>query len=91
MSAIAILDYAGAEALFGRMGTLAEEGRRDWDSLHQEMAVEATSAPGPGPDQVLSLALRTRLSRVGCVCEKDASRPCVNPNSSSGARNMCEN
>ena len=36
MSAIAILDYAGAESLFKQMEQHAEEGRREWETNHKE-------------------------------------------------------
>ena len=37
MSAIAILDYSGAEGLFKEMEKLAEQGRQEWESHHQQV------------------------------------------------------
>lgn len=36
MSAIAILDYEGAEGLFKQMEQHAEQGRREWELNHKE-------------------------------------------------------
>ena len=38
MSAIAILDYAGAEALFKQMEQHAEEGRKEWELNNKEVS-----------------------------------------------------
>lgn len=37
MSAIAILDYSGAEALFKQMEQCAEEGRSEWELNNKEV------------------------------------------------------
>lgn len=39
MSAIAILDYAGAETLFRQMEQHAEQGRREWEINHKEVSL----------------------------------------------------
>ena len=36
MSAIAILDYGGAEVLFKQMEQHAEQGRREWEINNEE-------------------------------------------------------
>ncbi len=41
MSAIAILDYAGAEALFKQMEQHAEEGRREWEMNSNEVSCQS--------------------------------------------------
>ena len=38
MSAIAILDYSGAEAMFKQMEQHAEEGRKEWAINHNEVS-----------------------------------------------------
>ena len=37
MSAIAILDYSGAEGLFKEMEKLADQGRQEWEGHHQQV------------------------------------------------------
>ena len=44
MSAIAILDYSGAEGLFKEMGQLAAQGRNDWQEHNPDDTAEVRAA-----------------------------------------------
>ena len=45
MSAIAILDYGGAEAVYHHMEALAEEGRQTWIAHHGSASASVASRP----------------------------------------------
>jgi len=49
MSAIAILDYGGAEDQYNEMEKLAEEGRQEWEAYRSEVLTEPTMACVRGP------------------------------------------
>jgi hypothetical protein len=61
MSAIAILDYSGAEAVYHHMEALAEEGRQAWIAHHGSSSGASNTTSGMSSQaqpaaQVLSLS-----------------------------------
>lgn len=66
MSAIAILDYSGAEAVFHHMESLAQEGRQSWVTHHGSGSPSAGSGPSPQP-QPQPAAVTFRCMLAACM------------------------
>ena len=76
MSAIAILDYSGAEAVYRHMEALAEEGRQAWIAHHGSSS--GTSNTTSGMSSQAQPAPQVRLlpttSLATCFCAPDSPR-----------------
>ena len=53
MSAIAILDYSGAEAVYHHMESLAQEGRQSWVTHHGSSSPSTGSGPSSQPQSAM--------------------------------------
>ena len=58
MSAIAILDYSGAEAVYHHMESLAEEGRQTWIAHHGSGSASMASRPSSQPQSSAQVQMR---------------------------------
>lgn len=74
MSAIAILDYSGAEAVYHHMEALAEEGRQTWIAHHGSGSGSTASRPSSQPQSSGQVNCPQRRLPSACECSCSGRR-----------------